>query len=252
LPDAAHDAPEAGQAAALLLRARDPAHRLIELPEALRPGDVAAAVAIQRIVAAARGPIGGWKVGASGPESEPNCAPMALAGIQASPAALPPGVDRAVEAEVAFCLGQDLPPRRADYTREEIIAALATAHPAIEWLESRFFDPGTVDRLSLLADGLQHGGFVWGAGVADWPRIDFANETVMQVSGGSVLRGTGNPAGDMIRLIQWLADVGAVWAGGLFAGQFITCGSWTGKAPVRPGQEVQVTFPSLGEARLTA
>ena len=42
---------------------------------------------------------------------------------------------RGVEAEVAFRLGHDLPPRGTPYTREEIVAALATAHPAIEILD---------------------------------------------------------------------------------------------------------------------
>ena len=35
----------------------------------------------------------------------------------------------------------------------------------------------------------------------------------------------------MIRLVEWLANEGSVWAGGLKAGQFVTCGSWTGKTP---------------------
>ena len=42
---------------------------------------------------------------------------------------------RGIEAEVAFRLGRDLPPRAAPYTRAEVMAALATAHPAIEVLE---------------------------------------------------------------------------------------------------------------------
>jgi len=70
------------------------------------------------------------------------------------------------------------------------------------------------------------------------------------VDAGEPLRRTGNPAGDMIRLVVWLANEGSVWAGGLKAGQFVTCGSWTGKTLVGPAAVVRVRFPSLGEVRV--
>ena len=238
--------PSTHSAAEFLLRARDPRARLRELPEALRPADAAGAYAIQRAIAASLGPIGGWKVGATGPDAPVNCAPMPASGIAPSPGALGPG-GMAVEAEVAFRVGHDLPPRAAPYSRDEIIAALGAAHPAIEWLESRYADPATMDRWSQLADSLMHGGFVWGAGVADWHAMAFETMTVTQDVASAVLERTGNPAGDMIRLVQWLADEGAVWAGGLRAGQFVTCGSWTGKTAARAGQRVLVRFAGLGE-----
>ena len=127
---------------------------------------------------------------------------------------------------------------------------MATAHPAIEWLESRCADPAIVDRWSQLADSLMHGGFVWGEGIAEWRAMAFDTMTVTQDVAGAVLQRTGNPAGDMIRLVQWLADEGAVWAGGLRAGQFVTCGSWTGKTPARAGQRVAVRFAGLGTVEI--
>ncbi len=241
----------AHSAADCLMRARDPAARLGLLPEALRPANAAGAYAIQREVAAGLGPIGGWKVGATGPDAPVNCAPMPASGIAPSPGMLGPA-GFAIEAEVAFRLDQDLPPRAAPYSREEVIAALAAAHPAIEWLESRYADPAMVDRWSHLADSLMHGGFVWGEGVADWQGFVFETMTVTQAVDGETLERVGNPAGDMIRLVRWLANEGAVWAGGLRAGQFVTCGSWTGKTPARAGQQVAVRFAGLGEARIGA
>ena len=203
----------------------------------------------QRRVHEALGPVGGWKVGASGPQAEPNCAPMPAAGVHASPAPIYAGPHhlRGVEAEISFRLGADLPPRSAPYGRAEVIAAIADCLPAIEVLDSRFVDPDAVDRLSQLADGLSHGGFVYGAPAADWQAIDFARERVrLRVDGAVVKTGSANPAGDMIRLIQWLADTGARWAGGLHAGQYITCGSWTGKDLVGPIAEVQAEFAHAG------
>ena len=240
--------------AALLLSAwRDPSQKLLELPGILRVADEAAAYAVQRRVQEALGPIGGWKVGAAGPTAPPTCAPMPAAGIHPSPARITAGATalRGIEAEIAFRLGADLPPRDEPYGRAEVIAAIACCLPAIEVLDSRFTDPDAQDKPTLLADFSSHGGFVFGGPAADWQGIDFASETVRLLVGGAPVKtATANPAGDMIRLIQWLADAGARWAGGLRAGQYVTCGSWTGKDFVPPGAQVQVEFSHAGSAAL--
>jgi 2-keto-4-pentenoate hydratase len=244
----------ASQAAGLLIAARSNGTRLADLPPALRPADRAAAYAIQHQVAATLGKIGGWKVGAPNEQAEPICGALPVSGVVPSPAVVPASRAhlRGIEAEVCFRIGTDLPPRATPYRREEVIAAIAAAHPAIELLESRFEDPDAVDPLTNLADTQSHGGFVYGPGLADWHGIDFARETVEQyVDGKLQMSRTGNPAGDMIRLVVWLANEGSVWAGGLKAGQFVTCGSWTGKSVVGPGAQVRVRFPSLGEAVAT-
>ncbi len=242
------------EAANLLLSARqDPSQKLRRLPSVLAPSDPAQAYAIQRRVSAALGPVGGWKVGASGPQAVPNCAPLPAAGVHASPARIPAGAThlRGVEAEISFRLGADLLPREASYGRAEVIAAIAYCLPAIEVLESRYADPDAVDPLAQLADALTHGGFVYGAPAPDWQAIDFAREGVRLLVDGQVVKtGTANPAGDMIRLIQWLADEGARWAGGLRAGQYVTCGSWTGKDFVAASAHVQAEFATAGSAVL--
>ena len=235
------------EAAATLLLApwRDPRHLLDALPEALRPRTEADAYAVQRAVIAGLGPIGGWKVGAPGPDAPPNCAPMPMTGILSSPASLPGArfTLRGIESEIAFRMGRDLPPREAPYRREEVIEAIASCHPALEVLQSRFQDDGTLDAPTRLADFLSHGGFVFGPAIEGWQTRDFASQVVVQeVDGAEQRRGTGNPAGDMIRLVTWLADSGTRWAGGLRAGQFVTCGSWTGKSVVAPDAVVRVRF----------
>ncbi len=238
-------------AATLLLAARrDPAKLLADLPVALRPADRAAAYLIQEAVMAELGPIGGWKVGSPSPDGPIQCGPLPESGIVASPAAIPSEGSRirGLEAEICFRMAQDLPPRAAPYTREEVIAAIASAHPAIELLESRFLDPDAVAPSTNLADTQAHGRFVYGAGLADWHHIDFAAETVTQYVDGEVhMERTGNPCGDMLRLMVWMANEGAIWAGGLKAGQFVTCGSWTGKTSVRSHARLRVLFPSVGE-----
>jgi 2-keto-4-pentenoate hydratase len=237
-------------AATLLLSAwRDPSQKLNAFPGVVAPTDVAQAYAVQRRVAEGLGPIGGWKVGAPGPDAPPSCAPMPAHFISPSPAHIhaAPNALRCVEAEIAFRMGADLPPRDEPYGRAEVIAAIACCVPAIEIVDSRFTHPDDMDKLSLLADSSSHGGFTYGPPAADWQGIDFAAETVrLVVDGVEIKTATANPAGDMIRLIQWLADTGTRWAGGLKAGQYVTCGSWTGKDYVGPQSHVQVTFAHAG------
>ena len=132
------------------------------------------------------------------------------------------------------------------------MAAVASAHPAIELLQSRFQDVGAVDALSALADSLSHHGLVTGAAIPGWARVDYAGESVEVVVNGVVVKhGHGNPAGDMGRLLVWLANEGAVWAGGLRAGQWVTTGSWTGKDTVPEKGHVAMRFGTCGvvEAR---
>jgi 2-keto-4-pentenoate hydratase len=239
-------------AAALLLSAwRDPSQKLNAFPAVIAPTDEQQAYAVQRRVSEGLGAIGGWKVGAAGPEAPPSCAPMPATLVQPSPAQIhaAPNALRCVEAEIAFRLGADLPPREAPYGRAEVIAAIAYCLPAIEVVDSRFTDPDKMDKASLLADALSHGGFVYGPPAADWQGIDFSRETVrLLVDGAELKSSSANPAGDMIRLIQWLADTGARWAGGLRAGHYITCGSWTGKDYVGPAAHVQIEFAHAGSA----
>lgn len=239
------------RAAALLLAARhDPARRLPDLPAELRPADRAAAYAIQQHVARAFAAIGGWKVSPFQPDGPPFCGPPPASGVMAGPATICAATFllRGVEAEVAVRLARDLPPRATPYTRAEVAAAISALHPAIEVLQSRFLEPAAVTPLTGLADTHAHGAFVHGLPVADWQRIDLATERVVQrVDGAVTTTRTGHPGGDLLGQVVWLANHGSVWAGGLKAGQFVTCGSWTGAGRVGPVAQVRVAFSRLGD-----
>jgi 2-keto-4-pentenoate hydratase len=211
------------------------------LPGLLAPRTVAEAYDIQHCVMQGLGDIGGWKVGAPGPTAAPNCAPMPAAGISRSPAVLASADFAAplIESEIAFLLGADLPAREAPYTAADVEAAIASCHPAIELVQSRFADPDAAGALANLADLIRHGAFIYGEAIEGWQSLDFRSLAVVQtIEGGSTREGLGNPAGDMMRLMLWLANEGAVWAGGLRAGQMITCGSWTGMTPAGSGEVV--------------
>ncbi len=241
-------------AARLLLSARrDPTQKLHSLPEVMRPKTEEQAYLVQRAIMAELGEIGGWKVGSPNPTGPFTCAPLPAAGVQISPGhvATEQCTDQGVEAEIAVKIAHNLPPRDTPFSEEDVLAAIVSAHPAIEVLQSRYVEPDRVDPLSGLADSLSHFGLVVGPAIPDWQSIDLAAEQVaLIVNGKEMKRCTGNPAGNMLRLLVWLANQGAHWAGGLRAGQYVTTGSWTAKDFVAPGAEVRIAFDHAGEAAL--
>jgi 2-keto-4-pentenoate hydratase len=244
------------QAAELLLKARREVMPIHELPQKLRPHNLHEAYALQDIVSDAMGHIGGWKVGFPAPGETPIVSSMPLwGGFAKSGTRIATSFKRlrGVEAEIAFCLGKDLPVRTQPYSREEVIDAIASAHPVIELLESAYLDPDKVDRLSLIGDLLMNGGFVYGASVPGWQNLNLAEESVsVSVDGDERFNAKGgNAAGaDLIRLVVWLANEGSDRTGGLISGQWITTGTWSGKTLARAGSSVEVRFSSFGEVHL--
>ena len=241
-------------AADALLNARRTCSPIADLPANLQPRSLEEAYAIQGHMAATLGEIGGWKIGAPSANATPKFAPMPRAWIAPSDSTLA-GERwrfRGLEAEIAFLVGNDLPPRAQPYTREETLAAMASCHPAIEVLESAFADPSQATPLAKNADLQVHGGFVYGAAVSNWQSIDFTKEKVILACDGVVrVERTGsNTAGDLLRLLPWLANEGAARTGGLRKGQWITTGSWTGNTLASPGSVIEVKFSTVGRVDL--
>jgi 2-keto-4-pentenoate hydratase len=247
-------------AAELLLEARRTAVPIADLPSDLQPASLEEAYFVQDAMARAIEPekghdVGGWKVGAPSPDVTPIFAPMPPLWIadNASLLAGPHCRLRGLEAEVAFLIGDDLLPRDTPYTREEIVAAIASCHPAIEVLEAGLAEPSKVARFTMIADMQMHGGFVHGPAVPDWQQIDFASESVKLAvdSVVQVERTASNTAGtDLLRLVLYLANEGASRTGGLKRGSWITTGSWTGNTFASAGSRVDVQFSRVGNVSL--
>ena len=243
------------QTADALLTARRTHAPIDDLPPSLAPADEAEAFAVQDIVAEAYGRVGGWKIGAAGAEGTPFFAPM-VAAWMGEDGSLFRGEThrlRGVEAEIAFQMGVDLPPRATAYSREEVIAAIGSCHPAIELLESAYVDPMAISRPNMLADLQMHGGFVAGPAVPQWQSIDWSTEPVaLTVDGAVRLEKTGSAPGgpDLVRLLVYLANEGAVRTGGLKRGDWITTGSWTGLNWASAGSEVVVHFAHAGRVSM--
>jgi 2-keto-4-pentenoate hydratase len=241
--------------ARLLIAARQSGAGIAAPVPELVPATADEAYAVQDIVAARVGRVAGWKVGAPAPDAAPTCAPLFADLVTASPARWPAvrfplG---GIEGELAFRFGSDLPPRAELYGEDEVWQAVTTLHPAIELVQSRFVDFRAADKLALLADFGSNGAFCYGAGLADWRRVDFLRQSACLTIDGKAAASAvgGNAAGHPKRLLAWLANHRARRGRGLAAGDIVTTGSHTGLIFIAPGATATVQFAGIGEASLT-
>jgi 2-keto-4-pentenoate hydratase len=242
-------------AARALLDARATGTPLASLPASAELRSDADAYAIQDQQIAALGAVAGWKVGASAPDAEPNCAPLPASLVMRSPQTFVPMRFplHLVEAEIAFTIGRDLPRRASAYTIDDVARAIASVHAAIEILGSRFIDWRAQPPLARLADFQTNGALVVGEGRATDTRVDqrrlavrvdVAEAPALQITGG-------NAAGDVFRLLAWLANHATARRGGLRAGEIVTTGSCIGAYAVPPGSRVRATFDGLAPVEVT-
>jgi 2-keto-4-pentenoate hydratase len=215
------------------------------------PGSEAEVFAIQRgVLKALGGTIGGWKC-ATPPGKPTNFGIMAASGARQSGGRWGVANTRPIglETEVAFRLKRDLPPRSSAYSREEVLDAIDAAFPLLELVQSRYADHKIVAPVEGMADNIAHLGYVVGADVVDWRRFDLPNLAVRQSYAGAVQvdQKGGNPSGDPVLPLVWLANHLHGLGEHLRAGQVVTTGTYTGCIFVPPGQRVQAGFAGFGE-----
>jgi 2-keto-4-pentenoate hydratase len=240
-------AEQAEEAARLLTAARG-GEPLAELPPRCRPQSDADAYQIQdAVIRRLRETIGGWKVGVASATTAAFCAPIYARMIRPSPASYSGAELRliAIEAEIAFRLGHDLPARPTPYNRAEVIAG-ATLHPVIEVVDSRYADFQSLGRPSILADNYSNGGLVWGAAVPDWEKLDLSRTEMRITEDGkpfadSSMGAARDPAAALVEFANLMRS-----RGGAKAGAFVTTGSWTGMVFSRHGTHIAADFGALG------
>jgi 2-keto-4-pentenoate hydratase len=244
-----------GTIAQALVDARAQARLIPPIPGAFLPSREAALELQGRAVALWGRPRVGWKIGATnaqvqarlgtdrpfaGPLFAPDCHPSGAT------LALPPGV-RGVEIELAFRLGQDLPRRAEPYAEDEMRAAVASLHPAIEMVGTRQ-DMPALDARRAIADFALNMAFVHGPAIPDWERLDLAAVTASCiVNGEAKASGAGSAVlGSPLTALRWLADEGLEPR----AGEWVSTGTFTGITPVGPGDHVIGEFGPLGRVEL--
>jgi len=243
---------QAEEAARLLTGARS-GEPLAELPSSCRPQSDADAYQIQDAVARRLGvSVGGWKVGAASPTTAAFCAPIYSRMIRPSPASYSAAELRliAIEAEIAFRLGRDLPPRSSAYDRAEVTAG-ATLHPVIEIVDSRYTDFQSLSRQLILADNYSNGGLVWGAAVPSWDALDLSRTEMRVTEDGKPFADSSMaPPRDPIAALVDFANLMRE-RGGAKAGTFVTTGSWTGMVFTRHGAQIAADFGPLGRVEIS-
>ena len=241
------------RAAGLLVQARRGMQPLAELPGACKPTTIDDAHAIQDAVSKSLGKlIAAFKCMAP-PNGDATRGVIYAGTVFPTPCKLPATVvpQCGVEAEVAFIFREAFPARDTPYTREEVSAGV-DACAAIEVVHSRFPVTAPVTNLEKLADSISNGGFVYAEPIANWRGLDLGNLPVtLTVNGETVLQKTGgHPTGDPLGIAVVLVNL---WRekGGVRAGQFVTCGSFTGLKYLKPGDVCGASFDGLGAAEVT-
>ncbi len=242
--------------ARILAYARQTGELVAGLPPEAAPRSEDEAFAIQRQVLQIAGDgIAGWKCAAP-PGRAQSDACLGRAGFLRSPGQLKFRADRemGIEAEIAFRLGTDLPGRSdgKPYSRDDIVDAVAAAMPAIELVQSRYIDRQAVSALTSMADSISNFGFVQGEDAPDWRALDLSRSRVVLTVADEVKvdQVGGNPSGDPLLPVVWLANRLLPTGVHLRAGEIITTGSCTGLLFVKPGMPVAARFEGLGTVSL--
>jgi 2-keto-4-pentenoate hydratase len=246
-------------AAAILWRHWQQSTRFDELPAHCRPGSRAEGYAIQAEIAKLSGQsIVGWKIAATSTAGQQHIhvdGPMA--GCLLSARALDQGARisltgnhmKVAEAEFAFRMGNPLPKRAATYTVAEVLAAVASLHPAIEVPDSRFEDFTRVGAAQLIADVAGACWFVIGPATRlDWRAVDLAQHGVSAYRNGALAgQGSGaNVLGDPRRALTWVVNELCTCGDGLRAGDVVITGTCLTPVPVSAGDSVKMDFGEFG------
>lgn len=244
-----------------LARCRRSGESLPELPGGL-PHDLPTAVALQAAaIAAYDSPQVGFKIGATSPgaqsmlgTSHPFSGPLFASDLHpdGSELAEPRAGIGGIEAEFAFRLGTDLPPSGQPYTLDDVRAAVAAVHPAIEVVGLRLPAKLAAELFVVIADFGANVGFVPGPAHADWEGHDLgAVGVTVIIDGAEVASGTGaNVLGNPLNALLWLANDRRD-SDGLAAGDWVSTGACTGVVPIASGQTAIADFGPLGSVRLT-
>jgi len=226
-----------------------------------RPAGIDDALQIQQQVLDLLGTTcGGWKCSVA-PAGSAILAPIPVDRISRGDSCSVPLIDgmAPVEPEIAYVIGQDLPPRATPYSEAEVLAAIASTHLAFELIASRYAAPAT-EIADKLADSLSNFGLHLG------PQID--GPVALENGDGEALRGFKltlesngasarqewegkHPDGHPLCALLWLVNYLNGRQTGLRRGEVVTTGSYHGLLQVPANQMLRMQFGTLGELQVT-
>ena len=154
------------------------------------------------------------------------------------------------EAEIAFVLGQDL--LSAQTTSEQVEAAVASVHAAIEIVDSRIAD-WKITFADTVADNGSSAFFVLANQGLPIAGLDLAGAAMeMTVNGGVVSIGIGSAAfGNPLNAAAWLASTLASRGEPLKAGDILLAGALGPMVSLAWGDRVRAKVGGIGEVSFT-
>ncbi len=154
------------------------------------------------------------------------------------------------EAEIAFVLGADLP--SAETTADDVAAAVATVHAAIEIVDSRIAD-WKITFADTVADNGSSAFFVLAEEGKPLAGLDlWTAGMVMQIDGETVSLGTGAAAlGHPLNAAAWLARTLAERGEPLKAGDVLLAGALGPMVAINPGDRVEAFVGGIGSCSFT-
>lgn len=246
-------------ACALLQRHGQEGTRLEALPAELQPADRAEAYQVQsHMEATSARPLTGWKIAATSTAGQAHIGVDGpLAGRLLAERAIPDGgfctlgtnLMKVAEAEFAFRMGEDLPPRRDPYTQEEVLSRVSALHPAIELPDSRYEHFERVGALQLIADNACAHYFVLGKPAPDsWRGLDLSQYKVRGLRNGSLAEtGQGaNVLGDPRFALTWLVNELSRFGTALKKDQVVMTGTCLKPMVIARGDRMEGDFGQLG------
>lgn len=252
--------------AALLAEHRLNGRAFAGFPPDIRPRNEEDAYLLQealheRLVAAGRGPLAGWKIGCTTPVMQaylsihnPSGGGLFAATVQPSGAHVPHKdfLRVGVECELAIRLGADLDSRSHPIDSERIKKSLAAVMAAIEIVEDRYVNYPALDAYTLIADDFFGAGCVLGE-EHDPAGLELESVSArMLVEGHEVGRGVGaDILGRPLAALEWLATLRDRMGHPLRAGETVLLGSLVQTNWVEPGQTVRVENDPLGVVTVT-
>ncbi len=130
-----------------------------------------------------------------------------------------------LEFEIAVRLARDLRPDGGVLELADVADAVDAVAPAIEIVDDRNADYGTLDALSLIADNSWNAGIVLGAFVREWPDLALI-ESVVSADSKEIDRGFGRDVlGHPFHSVAWLASHLAEVGTALRAGDIVMTGN---------------------------
>ena len=248
----------------LLYRHWSDGTQLEALPPQLRPADRAEAYAVQACIEAfTSAALYGWKIAATSVAGQHHIGVDGpLAGrllaervIEDGGACLLGGnLMKVAELEFAFRMAGDLAPRAEPFSQDEVLARVASLHPAIELPDSRFAHFEQAGLAQLVADNACAHRFVLGPATnAAWRAMDLAAHPGRVLRNGALAEeGVGrNVLGDPRIALTWLANELSRHGMALNAGQVVTTGTCAKPLAIARGDRIEGDLGVLGRVSVS-